>query len=313
MNKLVDELNQQLAEINGKAAVVSIHHLADLDSELNNNIKQGILRSDSYHRLVSFYNLTFNFKPPVDFPAAQSIIITAALQPKVEVKFKSFDKIYRAIIPPTYMDSTDKEVMERLSSCLAKFNYQLHPLRLPLKLLAMHSGLASYGRNNITYTDQWGSFFRLKGFYSDLPCQEDTWQEVRMMEFCHKCVVCLNQCPTGAISRESFLIKAEKCLTFFNEGSDNFPEWIKLPWHNCLIGCIKCQDVCPVNKEYKKFIVSGSDFSEEETSMILQGVAKDQLPLDTIEKLKKICLLDDYQVLQRNLAVLIRKNKFLEV
>lgn len=312
MDTLVEELDQQLAEINGKSTMVSIHHLADLESELNNNIKQGILRSDSYHRLVSFYNLTFDFKSPTDFPAAQSIIITAVLQPKVEVKFKLFDKVYRIIIPPTYMDSTDKEVRNRLSSCLNKYGYQLHNLRLPLKLLAAHSGLASYGRNNITYTDQWGSFFRLKGFYSDAPCRENMWREIRMMGSCHKCLACLNQCPTRAICQDGFLIKAERCLTFFNEGLENFPGWIKSIWHNCLIGCMKCQEVCPVNKEYKKFIISGSEFSEEETLMILQGVPKDQLPLGTIEKLKEICLLDDYQALPRNLAALIRKNKILE-
>jgi hypothetical protein len=43
--------------------------------------------------------------------------------------------------------------------------------------------------------------------------------------------------------------------------------------------------------------------------MILKGVSKDKLPLETIEKLKKLYLLDEYNILQRNLEVLIRKNE----
>ncbi len=43
--------------------------------------------------------------------------------------------------------------------------------------------------------------------------------------------------------------------------------------------------------------------------MILKGVSKDKLSPKTIEKLKKLGLLDEYNLLQRNLKVLIRKNE----
>jgi len=42
-----------------------------------------------------------------------------------------------------------------------------------------------------------------------------------------------------------------------------------------------------------------------ETSLCL---SKDKLPLKTIEKLKKLYMLDEYNLLQRSLEVLIRKN-----
>jgi epoxyqueuosine reductase len=90
---------------------------------------------------------------------------------------------------------------------------------------------------------------------------------------------------------------------------DEFPEWIDPSWHNSLIGCMICQDVCPVNKDYTKWVVPGEEFSEEETLIILKGVSKDKLPLETNEKLKKICMLDSYNLLQRNLGVLINKTK----
>jgi len=96
-------------------------------------------------------------------------------------------------------------------------------------------------------------------------------------------------------------------LTFFNEKSGDFPEWVDPSWHNCLIGCMICQDICPVNKDHTNWIVEGGKFLEEETLIILKGVLKDKLPLDTIEKLKKLYMLNNYNLLQRNLRVLINK------
>ena len=308
MGKAIKELDQHLANTNFKSSIVSIQHLPDLQWDLENLLKQGILSRDFYDEIISRYNLYFNFEPPTDFPMAKSIIITAALQPKVSVKFQLSDKAYGVIIPPTYLNDTDKEASDIISLYLGKYGYKIYTAKLPVKLLAVHSGLASYGRNSLAYIDGWGSFFRLKAFFSDIPCSEDNWREVRMMESCNKCTACINKCPTGVIRQDRFLINAEKCLTFFNEKPDNFPGWINPAWHNCLIGCVRCQDVCPANKDYTKYIVPGGEFSEEETLMILKGVSKDKLPLETIEKLKKLCLLDDYNILQRNLEVLIRKN-----
>ena len=89
-----------------------------------------------------------------------------------------------------------------------------------------------------------------------------------------------------------------------NEGAEEFPEWIDPSWHNSLIGCMMCQDVCPVNKDYTDWIADGGEFIEEETRMILNGASKDDLPIEAIEKLKKFYMLDDYNLLQRNLSVL---------
>ncbi|HER23813.1 MAG TPA: FeS-binding protein [Candidatus Atribacteria bacterium] len=302
------ELDQQLANNGYKSSIVSIQRLPDLQRNLEDLLEKEILSKNFYHEIVSRYNLFFDFIPPADFLLSQSIIITAAIQPKVSVKFNLSNKTFVVIIPPTYMDDTDREVSRIVSLNLQKYGYKIYNAKLPLKLLAAHSGLANYGKNNLAYIDGWGSFFKLKAFFSDMPSIEDNWYEVRMMESCDKCVACINKCPTSAIRQDRFLITAEKCLTFFNEKSDNFPGWVNLNWHNCLIGCMACQDACPVNKENTKHVVPGGEFLEEETLMILKGNSKDKLPLETIEKLKKLCLLDDYNILQRNLEVLIRKN-----
>ncbi len=309
MEKVIKELHQHLANAGFKSSIVSIQHLSDLQCDLENLLEQGILQKDFYDEITSRYGLHWNFKPPADFPAAKSIIITAVPQPKTSVKFTLSDKTYSAIIPPTYLYDTDKEASNIISLHLGNYGYKVCDALLPTKLLAVHSGLARYGKNNIAYIDGWGSYFRLRAFFSDIPCTIDNWQELKMMDLCKKCNACIKRCPTNAITKDRFLIDAARCTTYFNEEEDEFPEWIDPSWHNSLIGCMICQDVCPANKDYTKWVVPGEEFSEEETLIILKGVPKDKLPLETTEKLKKICMLDSYNLLQRNLGVLINKDR----
>lgn len=305
MDKVIKELHQHLANAGFKSSIVSIQHLTDLQRDLENLLEKGILCRDFYDEVISRYDLHFNFETLADFPIAKSTIITAAFQHQVSIKFQLSGKTYCVIIPPTYLHDTDKESSNIISVLLGNYGYKVFDAILPEKLLAVHSGLASYGRNNLTYINGWGSFFRLKAFFSDIPCITDNWREVKVMERCNKCTACINKCPTDAIRQDRFLISAEKCLTFFNEKSEDFPEWINPSWHNCLMGCMICQDACPANKDYTNCIVPEGEFSEEETLMILKGVSKNKLPLETIEKLKKLYMLDDYNLLQRNLGVLI--------
>lgn len=309
MDKAIKELHQHLADGGFKSSVVSTQHLSDLRGDLENLLEQGILNKDFYDDIISRYGLHWNFEPPADFLSAKSIIITAVPQPKVDVKFKSSGKTFSTIIPPTYLHDTDNKASNILAHHLGNYGYKVVDAQLPVKLLAVHTGLASYGRNNIAYIDGWGSYFRLRAFFSDIPCNTDNWQELKMMELCEKCNACIKRCPTNAIAKDRFLIDATRCITYFNEGEDDFPEWIDPTWHNCLIGCMICQDVCPANKDYTNWIVPGGEFSEEETLMILKNVSEDKLPSETIEKLKKLDLLGGYDLLQRNLGVLISKTE----
>jgi epoxyqueuosine reductase len=165
MHKVTKELHQYLANAGFKSSIVSIQHLSDLQRDLENLLEQGILCIDFYDEIISRYDLYFNFKPPTDFPMDKSIIVTAAFQSRVSVKFQLSGKTYCVIIPPPYLHDTDKEFSNIIALHLGNYGYKVCDAILPEKLLAVHSGLASYGRNNLTYIDGWGSFFRLKAFF----------------------------------------------------------------------------------------------------------------------------------------------------
>jgi epoxyqueuosine reductase len=307
MAEVIAELQRRLADAGFKSSIVPVEHLADAQHELTKLLDRGTLQKDFYDEITSRYGLQWHFVPPADFPNATSIIVTAIQQPKISVRFRLAGSIHDVIIPPTYLHDTDAKALSTISDCLNDSGYQVRDALVPSKLLAVHSGLARYGKNNIAYIDGWGSYFRLRAFFLDIPCTTDAWHELRMMELCKKCEACLKKCPGSAIREDTFLIDGKRCITFYNEGEKAFPEWIDPAWHNSIIGCMICQDVCPANKDFTQWIVPGDEFSEEETDMILKGVPQEQLPQETVTKLENIELIGGYDLLARNLGVLVNQ------
>jgi epoxyqueuosine reductase len=194
-----------------------------------------------------------------------------------------------------------------VAQAVGELGYRIATPRLPLKLLAVRSGLAEYGRSNIAFVEGMGSFLRLTAVFTDMPSIVDQWQMPRTMKSCQSCQLCQQACPTGAISTERFLLHAEKCLTYHNEkeAAIPFPDWIKPDWHNCLIGCIRCQTACPQNTSLLGKVGEAAEFTEQETKLLLQGLPPDQLPMNMVIKMRVLSLLDYYKELPRNLSVLL--------
>lgn len=307
MQGVVNELIRHLAHAGFRSAVVSVARLPELPKGLETLLERGALRKDAYDAIRGRYGLDFMYEPPQGFPA-RSVIITAAPQPKIRIGFSVSGRMFAAIIPPTYVHDTDAKVLDVISEELRVHGYRAIDALLPGKRLAVQSGMARYGRNNIAYVEDLGSYFRLRAYFSDMPCS-DRWQDVRMMDLCEKCTACVRHCPTKAILKDQFVINASRCLTFLNEGEDRFPDGIDPSWHHCLIGCMICQDICPANKDHRDWVVDGVRFSEEETGMIRSGVPAKQLPAETAAKLKEIDMLGSEKVLQRNLNTLIDAHK----
>ena len=98
---------------------------------------------------------------------------------------------------------------------------------LPLKRLAVQSGLAMYGRNNLTYISGIGSNYGLVAFVTKIPCTSHTWRESpATAPMCDTCDICIINCPTGAISKDRFIVDSSKCKV-----------------------CSKCRNRCPMNKQ----------------------------------------------------------------
>jgi len=296
----------QLVAKGCRVSVVSTSHVPELQAEIENRRNQGELDAEFFRAYLS----RFKFALPDELANAKSLIVVAMPRPPTKATFKWNGKSQSFILPPTYTAYDEKriEIEHLVAEAVGKEGYKVATPVLPLKLLATRSGLAKYGRNNVTYVSGMGSFQRLTAVYSDMPCKEDEWQQTRMMERCENCDLCRKACPTGAISSDRFLLKAERCITYHNEKKGNipFPSWLKPAWHNCIIGCLTCQRACPENKPFLDQTGEMAEFSEEETRYLLEGTPTEQLPRSTMEKLKLLSLTDYYEEMPRNLSVLLK-------
>ncbi len=301
---VADVLISSLEQIGFKARLVSIQRLDELQAEVEARYAEGQLADEFYQERLKFYR----FNPPDDLPSPKSIIVVAIPRPQTPVSFTVKRNNLTLTLPPTYAayNETIRNTGELLNEIIVSFGHKVAPAALPLKLLAARSGLVEYGRNNICYIPGMGSFFQLAGYYSDIPCQADTWQEPHMMDRCVHCRACQKTCPTGAIAPDRFLLHAERCLVFHNErpASHPFPSWIDTSVHQCLMGCMLCQQICPENKSFMGWYEAGVDFSAEETALLLRGASSDELAADTRRKLEILGLIDDLDKLPRNISVI---------
>ncbi len=303
MAHVAEELLHFLNQRGWDGRVVGIEHLVDLQKAIHTGRDDGLIDEELYSECLNW----FSFEPPESLPGASSIIIIAVPVPQMRVTFHSNAGSFPVIIPPTYVgySATTERVTASVGDFLATKGHKVDKTALPLKTLAVRSGLADYGRNNICYVDGMGSFLQLVGCYSDLSCPGDSWREATMLERCRSCTACVRECPTAAIRDERFLLRAELCLTFHNERPGEFPQWIEASAHNCLIGCMRCQSVCPENKPHLARTEDTSEFSKEETTLMLERVPLAQLPVSMAQKFQSLKLNEQFENLCRNLSALL--------
>lgn len=299
---MTEILFSQLTKRGYKGRIVPVERIHDLKEEIESPYSKGSLNEEFYKERLDF----FEFDPPDSLPKARSIVIIAVPRPQVRVIFNWKGERLPLIIPPTYVayKNTYRQVGNLLTEILGGGKYGVAKASLPEKLLAARSGLGFYGKNNICYVNGMGSFHQLVSFYTELPCRKHDWQELRPMKRCENCSACLRRCPTGAIISERFLFRAERCIVFHNEREGDFPSWIDANWHNCVIGCLECQRVCPENKNLLDWVEGKEEFSQEETAFLLQGKSFDRLLPSMLKKLECLSLVGWFDVLSRNLDAL---------
>jgi len=250
-----------------RAKILPFHHIEELENDFNKSIST----RTGDKEVFEYYTGWFSFKKPDDLEEANSVIILSAPRPQHCIEFNFRNKAFNVIIPPTYVNyrKTSGDINKLLSRFLKNYGYSISRAQLPLKLLAARCGLIEYGKNNITYAGDWGSFHQLVAFFSDYKTKLDCWQSIKYLEACKSCNLCQENCPTSAIRPDSFTLNAANCLTFFNESENSMPDWIPTESHNSLIGCMKCQLVCPYNNKVKDWTEYIGSFNENETALIL--------------------------------------------
>lgn len=164
-------LLKEIAAHGYRGAIVPISRYYELKCELE------ALRTDKYHR---FSDWVAGSMVITDEPGFQprSLITVITPSPKILIGFTYRGQLVHCIVPPQYLEEgfKDNEVLQYINACLEPLGYRAALFdKLPQKLLTVHSGLGLYGRNNLCFHEEFGSYIRILSYISDLPCDEAAW------------------------------------------------------------------------------------------------------------------------------------------
>ncbi|MDI6767259.1 MAG: tRNA epoxyqueuosine(34) reductase QueG [Bacteroidota bacterium] len=116
------------------------------------------------------------------------------------------------------------------------------------KAWAVRAGIGWQGKHSITITKEFGSWVFLGEIITNIALDYDSPHA----DLCGDCTLCIEACPSGALS-EYYVLNANRCIAYLTiEHKDEISEELKYKIDNWIFGCDICQEVCPWNQKYAK-------------------------------------------------------------
>jgi epoxyqueuosine reductase len=112
---------------------------------------------------------------------------------------------------------------------------------------AARSGVGFYGKNTMLITRRFGSWVVLGTLVTTAELEPTPPLDAD----CGSCTLCIDACPTDALD-EPGVLDATRCLSYWTQSSEPFPEEFREALGDRVYGCDICQDVCPWNRGVEK-------------------------------------------------------------
>jgi reductive dehalogenase len=157
--------------------------------------------------------------------------------------------------------STSYDAYDRVSTAAVRLEGALKHLGYPARThspmtgydlivppLAVEAGLGEVARTGFCVTPEVGGNCRMAVVTTDLPMTPDKPIDYGVAEFCRKCKICAEQCPSGAISSadssEGLVIRGYEHWYINNGACYNH-------WRESMgpMGCRLCVAVCPYSRK----------------------------------------------------------------
>lgn len=196
-------------------------------------------------------NIEKRLDPELLFPGAKSIIVTGINYYNEQRQgHNGIPVISRYAYGNDYHDvilNKLQQVLQILREKEPSVNCKVYVDSAPIleKAWARQAGLGWQGRNSLIINSRFGSFFFLGILIVDTELEFDKPFEA---DHCGECRLCVDACPTGAITGRG-TIDARKCISYLTvENKDSIPLEFSEKFGGRIFGCDICQEVCPWNK-----------------------------------------------------------------
>ena len=113
------------------------------------------------------------------------------------------------------------------------------------RVYAQEAGLGWIGKNTCLINRERGSWIFLSAIICSLPLATDS----RALDHCGRCTLCIDSCPTGAITAP-YQLDSRRCISYMTiETKGDIPLEFRDRVGAHAYGCDICQDVCPWNRK----------------------------------------------------------------
>lgn len=297
---MIESIKQKATEHGIKLAVLPMDCILDVKDDMEKLVKSNLLN----RRLKWIEEERYLFKNHTFQP--KSILVALWKLNLAELIVNHKGKKKSCIVSDIYYPTTDKQNI--LKELFSKYGYSLDYIYwIPHKNFAVHSGLCEYGRNNLTYNDEYGSFIRIEVFITDAPAEDYMWREMVNMPIFDTYEKCMNSCPTKVILPDKFLIDSKFCISYLTCEESEMPDWVSKPVPFRLVECLYCQDICPINQHRLKNL-DRIEFGEIETEIMLNSASYADFPDNIKNRFWHYNYGEAYEFIPRNLKLLLEKD-----
>ncbi|HXG53964.1 MAG TPA: tRNA epoxyqueuosine(34) reductase QueG [Vicinamibacterales bacterium] len=244
-------------------------------------------------------------------PSARSVIVLGTVYNTAQPYSTANDDPTRAAIARyawgddyhVVIEQRMKALVDSIREVAGDFEHRAYVDTGPVqeRVYAQYAGLGWIGKNTCLINRDKGSWLFLSAIICDLPLETGA----RALDHCGRCTLCIDSCPTGAITAP-YQLDSRRCLSYMTieiKGAIPLEHRDAIGAH--AYGCDICQDVCPWNS---RAAVSG-DAPWQAREGLANPVLLDlwQRPDDDLRRLLKDSPMKRAGVrrLRRNLAVAI--------